>query len=226
MSNTPRYLTLAVFKQYLIGTRTDPLNPTVFNGAVTGTPDDNILNDAIIQAESAFDRMCGTGYDEQTYEAVQPIQSFVDGNGWLNLLARERVPVTAVSAVSIRNVYARNTTWQAITWDAGNDIILPNFAVTDTYPRPDAARVQIYPNPVLSGAAPDQILVRWDYAGGFATIPDSLQLIIAEIAVFLYKMRENPTGRIVNTAMGTTSNPLGFPPYIMDQVTLWMPSYG
>lgn len=222
-----RYLSLSLFKQYLIGQRTDPNNPTVFNGAVSGTPDDNILTDVILQAEATFDMMTSTGFDEQTYTSVEPIQSFVDGYGWLNLLARERGPISAVSAVSVRILAGANTAWQSVTWDAANDIILPSFDPTiDTYPRPESWRCRIYPANALPSSAPGEILVRWTYTGGFATIPEALSLQIAYMALYIYKTRETPVGRIVNAQLGSVVLPSNFPPSVIAQTKLWSPVYG
>jgi len=98
----PKYCTLTQLKQYLFGTRTDPNNPTVYSGVVSGTPDDALLTDCIYQAEAGFEMTVGSGYDEQSYVKVQSFLTFIDGNGILHIYARERGPVTAVTAVEVR----------------------------------------------------------------------------------------------------------------------------
>lgn len=226
MATDGKYCSLVLLKQYLLGTRTDPNNPTVFNQGVINTPDDTILSDCIMNAEAYFELQTGTGYDQQTYTSVAPFLNFVDANGWLHLFARERGPVTAVTAVSIRDVmFGSSVAWRPVTWDVNNDIILPPFAVTDTHPLPESWHVKLWPSPAFGPRASDQILVRWSYTGGFATIPQGLQLLIARMAAYIYKLREIPVGRVVNLPTGTITVPSNFPPDIRDQIKRWEPKY-
>ncbi len=220
-----KYCSLALLKQYIIGSRTDPNNPTVFNGAVSGTPDDTLLSDCILQAEATFEQTCGSGFDQQTYASVQPVLNFVDGNGWLHLFARERGPVTAVSAVSFRDIVAGKTSWDTVSWSASDGIILPNYAVTDTHPLPESWHVMLWPTSPLPSRATGQSLVRWSYTGGFATIPSSLALLIARYATYVYKFREAPIGTVTNLPLGTMTVPADVPPDIRRQMLLWSPVY-
>lgn len=226
MATDGKYLTLVQFKQFLLGTRTDPNNPSVFNQQVINTPDDAILSDLLLNAEAAFELMTGTGYDQQTYTLTQPFLNFVDANGWLHLFARDRGPVTAVSAVQYRDIlFGADTAWHPLTWDINNDIILPNFAATDTHPLPESWHVQIWPNPTLPPRATGQLLVKWSYTGGFATIPQSLTTLIARMAMYQYKLREMPAGKVVNQPLGTMTVPSNYPPDILKQIKLWSPKY-
>ena len=220
-----RYCTLDYFKAYLIGTRTDPNNPTVFNGAVTGSPDDQVLDECLLQAEAIFDQMTGSGFDQQTYTLVQPFQVFVDGNGWLNLLARERGPVTAVTAIQVRIVAAAALTWTPITWDASDGILLPPFYAGDTYPRPESWRVLVFPANPLPGVGPGQIFVKWSYTGGFATIPDALTNLVARMSTWIYKLRDSPLG-VTQSNMGNAIVALAMPDDIKAQIEFWKPVYG
>jgi len=225
ISTPTKYCSLSLFKQYLLGTINDPNNPTIFNGAVAGTPDDNLLTDCILLAETTFDKEIGSGFDQQTYTLVSPIQTFVDGNGWLHLWARERGPVTNVSAVEVRDVFGGSTTWDAVTWDVNNDIIYPPSTTLDKYPYPESWKIRIWPATPLAPSASGQIFARWSYQGGFNPIPDALSLLIAEAALFIYKSREMPIGKVVNMPLGTMTVPSNFPPYILRQFRLWSPIY-
>lgn len=216
-----KYLTLAEFKQYGIGTRTDQANPTVYNGAVSGTPDDQILSDVIHRAEAGFDQATGTGYDQQTYSQVASFQTFVDRNGWLHLFARERGPVTAVTAVRTRDLSSGGSwTAQAIVAD---DMLLPPYETT--YPHPESWHVRILTSPAIAPRATGQIVAQWSYTGGYQTIPQSLKNIIARWSWYLYKLREAPVEKVVNMPLGTLTVPLKIPPDIADEVMRWRPQY-
>jgi hypothetical protein len=220
-----KYCSLTLLKQYLIGSVVDPANPTRFNGNVINTPDDNILTDAISDAETTFELEAGMSYDEQTYALTQSHQTWIDQNGWVNLFARERGPVTAVSTVQVRDLLSSDRSWKPITWNA-DDIILPAFSLSDTHPLPESWRVQIIPTVALPSRATGTVLARWSYTGGFATIPDSLALLIAAAATYVYKRRESSLGIVQNQQLGTFSRPLDFPPDILRRFKLWSPIYG
>lgn len=227
MATDGKYLTLLQFKQFLLGTRTDPNNPNVFNQGVVNTPDDTILSDIIINAESAFELKTGAQFNQQTQTAVQPFINYVDGNGWLHLFAREAVPVTAVASITYRDImFGSDTSWHTITWDAVNDILLPSYAATDTYARPESAHVQIWPAPTLPPRAVGQLLVKWTYTAGFSTVPQSLITLIARMAMYLYKLREMPAGKVINQPLGTMTVPSNYPPDIIAQIEAWKPKYG
>lgn len=226
MTTDGKYMTLAVLKQYLQGTRTDPNNPTVFNGAVVGTPDDNLLTLCIEQAEIAFELATGSAFDQKTFTLVQPYQAFVDRNGWLVLYARDRGPVTAVTAVQVLNMTNGDTSFKTITWDTSNGIILPPFDAGDTHPHPESWKVIISPNPSMLPADRSELYARWSYTGGYAVAPDGLQSLIARMATYIYKLRDMPAGKVINQPLGTMMVPSDFPPDIRRQITLWSPVYG
>ena len=222
-----KYCTLALLKQYLIGTTAARSgNTTVFNQGVINTPDDNILSDCILQAESSFESLTGSGYDQQTYSLVQALSPFVDGNSWIHLFARERGPVTAVTAIQYMDVFDGDTSWTPLTWNATSGIILPPFAASDTHPHPESWHVMIYPNPALSNLATGQVLVQWSYTAGFSSIPPALQMLVARMAQYIYKLREMPAGKVVNQPLGTMTVPTNFPPDILKQIMAWSPVYG
>jgi hypothetical protein len=222
-----KYCTLVQLKQYMGLNKTDPNNTTVYNGAVQGTPDDAVLSNCIINAEATFEQKCGTGFDQQTYTLVQGFRPFVDGDNFLHIFARERGPVTAITAVQVRDVFSKSTTWQPATFDAANDVILPAFYSSDTHPLPESWHVKMYlQSPALLPRASGQILVKWSYTGGFATIPQSLTELIQQMANYIYKVREMPIGKVVNQPLGTMSVPSNFPPNIISQINLWKPVYG
>ncbi len=190
-----------------------------------GTPDDNILSACILDAEATFEIETGTGFDSQTYTQVAALLPFVDGNQWIHLYARERGPVTAVTSLEIRDIAGGQTSWQHVTWASADDIILPPYAATDTHPRPESWHVQIWPTTRIWPRATGQMLARWTYTGGFPTIPASLQMVIAQYATFIYKLREAPIGRTVNMPLGSIVTPQDVPPYIRHAIHAWSPQY-
>lgn len=223
MATDGKYLTLAALKQYGLGTIVDPLNPTVFNQGVTNTPDDALLSDCIIRAETIFDLSCGTGYDQQTYSNVQAFQTWIDRRGWLHLMARERGPVTAVTAVQIRDLEGANT-WQSVTFVA-DDLILPPFETN--YPHPESWHVMLSPTPAQPPFSTGQLLARWSYTAGYASnaIPQGLKNLVARLAWWIYKLREAPVAKVVNMPLGTMTVPLNIPPDIAKDIELWRPVY-
>lgn len=216
-----KYCTLAQLQQYGLGTRTNPANPTVFNQGVTGTPDDALLSDAIFRAEANFEMKCGTGFDQVVYTMTQAFIPFIDRNGWVHLFARERGPVTAVSALQLRNVSIGGA-WQTVTWGV-DDIILPPFETT--HPNPESWHVRIFPAQAQTNVSTGQLLARWSYTGGYATIPDSLTNLIARFAWWIYKLREAPVEKVVNMPLGTMTVPLNVPPDIKADIEVWKPVY-
>jgi len=182
------------------------------------------MSAAIIEAEADFEQTCGNAFDAQTYALVAGFVPFVDSQGWLNIYARERTPVTAVTALQYR--YRNAPTWQTLTWGA-DDIVLPPLGTADGYPHPDSGHVQIYPAPLLGQVSTGLIMVRWSYAAGFASnaIPQNLTNMIAEAAAYVYKRREVPFGVIQNGQLGTFSRPMNYPPDIMTRFRRWSTSY-
>lgn len=217
-----KYCSYNYLLQYIQGQRTDPNNPTVFNGAVQGTPDQEIVDECLLQAEAMLERECSSDFDQQTETLVQMFAPFVDSNGWIWGFARERGPVTAVTAAQILNIYCGSTTWVDLTIDP-NLIVLPS--PTTTHTRPESWRVLFKPTPWQYPAAQGQVLVKWTYTGGFATIPDSLTNLVARMAAYLYKLREAPIGRVVNGPFGQMTVPMIWPQDIQRQFTNWRPVY-
>lgn len=220
MSADGKYLTLDELKLYGLGAIADPNNPTIYNSAVQGTPDDSILSQSIQRAEMEFDRHCGVKFDDGAVTDAQAFLPFVDGQGWLHLYARERAPVTAVTAVSIRDLVSRST-WAPITLSA-DDVILP---INDGYSHPDSGHVKLYPNPSLPSRSTGQILVRWSYSGGFSVIPESMKAVVARLAWWIYKLREAPMAQVVMPNLGIMQIPIRIPPDIAADIDLWKPDY-
>jgi hypothetical protein len=187
------------------------------------TPDDAFLSQAIAWAEQKWNALCGCHFDEDEEANVQAFSPFVDGRGWLHLFARERIPVTAVAAVTVRDLTAASLAYKTLTLTADN-IILPPF--TDP-PRPDSAHVILLPAPALPPLSTGQLQVKWTYTGGYDTIPDSLISIIARLAWWHYKLREAPLGRVVTGAggLGLMEIPLAIPADIQADAKLWQPSF-
>lgn len=223
MSLDGKYVTLALVKQWASMQQAASTNPTVYNGAVQGSPDDNILAGAIQVAESDFDLNAGVGFDQQTFTKVQPRQVFVDSNGWLWLWPVERAPVTAITSVEVRDILNGATTWQTVTYTS-DDILLPPVYSFDTAPRAESWKVRIWPNPTMLSEGTTDLLARWSYTGGFASIPTSLSSLIAAMAYFIYKsQREAILGQLVTQPLGTmTFAPVVYPKTIKAEIDRWM----
>jgi len=219
MTTDGKYISLAEFKQYGIGSTVDPGDPNVYNGNISGTPDDATLSQSIFRAEAMFEQASGASYDQQTYALTQAWTPFVDNKGFLHLFARERGPVTAVTAIQTRNLFY-DTTWKAQTWTTDN-LILPYSGTT--HPSPEAWHVIVKTDNALPSASTGQLMARWSYTGGFATIPDSLKGIMCRLAWWIYKLRESPVAKVVNMPLGTMTVPLSMPPDIKADIDLWKP---
>lgn len=220
ISEDGRYITLSDLKLYGLGAIADPNNPTVYNSAVQGTPDDSVLSQCIQRAEMEFDRIAGIAFDKITSSTVQAFLPFVDGNGWLTMFAREHAPVTSVTSVSLFDMQG-NKTWTAVTFDS-DKIIYP---VNDGYAHPDCAQVKLYPATAMMPRGTGQIMVKWTYVGGFTTIPQSLKAIVVRLAWWLYKIREAPLTQITMPQLGVMQIPMKIPPDVYADILLWQPSY-
>jgi len=204
-----RYLKLADFKMYAI------------NGAtVLNTADDLVLTSSILRAEAEIDGTTKTAFDEQTHTLVRPMTAFVDYHGWLHLFSRERAPVTAVAAIQTRDLL-QDKGWVTTTWDT-DDLILP---VAMDPPRPDSWHVMVLPSNNVPTRATTEMLVRWTYTGGYATIPPSLQALTMRLAWWVYKLREAPLAKIVTAELGLMQIPLSIPPDIRADLRHWSPMY-
>ena len=215
-----KYITLDELKAYALGTIADPNNPSVYNNSVQGTPDDAVLTQCINRAEMEFDRIAGIAFDQQTVTDVQAFLPFVDGNSWLVLFARERAPITSVTSITLRDMRGTNQ-WNAQSW-ASDDIVLP---INDGYAHPDCAKVMIYPANSRVPTPTGQLLVKWTYVGGFATIPQSLKAVICRLSWWIYKLREVPINQIAMPNLGIMQIPLRIPPDINADILLWQPGF-
>lgn len=216
-----KYITLAELKLYGLGEVADPLNPTVYNGSVATTPDDSVLTQSIKRAEMEFDRIAGIQFNQQTLTLVSAFLPFVDGEGWLNIFAREVAPVTAVAALQYRDLKAPGEGWKTITLNA-DDVILP---INDGYAHPDSARVRIYNSNIPAPRSTGEILIKWTYTGGFSTTPDGVKALICRLAWWIYKLREAPLYKIVSAELGIMQIPLRIPPDVNQDILLWQPAY-
>lgn len=159
---------------------------------------DLALGDAVSWAEGMFISLTGSHFDQQTHTNVQPQRAFFSRMGELVLIARERAPVTAVSAVSVR--IPNTLGWTTLSWNT-DDILLP--PIYDP-PDPNAWRVTIFPNNILmQRVAADNLWVKWTYTGGYSPIPPSLHTVLLRMAWWKYKLREAPLGRINSEMFGT-----------------------
>lgn len=188
---------------------------------VNNASDDAAINQAIARAESAFDAIVGAGYDQQTYANVSPLSSFIDSNGWLWIKARERGPVTAVTAISIRYL-SMSGLWTPITWDATNNIFLPTLDTVPKTPYPDWWQVRVLPSTNLMTIDTRNLAVRWSYTGGFATIPDAIQGIVTRLAWWFYELRNAPLGKVLTLELGVQTVPTSMPPDIRADIESWM----
>jgi len=215
-----KYVALDELKLYILGSIADPNNPTVYNDAVQGTPDDSVLSQCIQRAEMEIDRIVGSKFDEDTFVLVNAFQVFVDGQQFLHLFAREAVPVTDISAIKYRDLLG-DRNWRDLSFTSG-DLVLP----PEDYSRPDSAHAMVYVgNSGLSSRGTGQIQAKWSYTGGFSEIPEWLKGITCRLATFVYRIREAPMYKIVDTKLGIMQVPLRIPPDIFADLVLLQPVY-
>ena len=212
-----KYVTLADANAYGIVPAT--------SASTTGS---SILQDDLNWAEGEFERIAGSQFDQQTETNVQPINGWVNRFGDMTLMAAERGPVTAVTALSFRVPGSSSpyNTWQAVTWDATNGIILPGGSNVSP-PRPNAWRVTITPaNFTLSAIPADDVLFQWTYTGGYANTPPPLKTLLLRMAWWKFKLREAPLGKIALPPMGMTEVIPSLPADLAMDCTLWQRTVG
>jgi hypothetical protein len=146
---------------------------------------------------------------------------FVDGMGFLHLFARENIPVTAVTAVQIKDLLGANT-WTSLSF-VSDDVVLPPGATIST--RPDSAHVYLKPSVALNSRTTGQIQARWTYSGGYTTIPTALKNTICRLAWYIYKLRDAPMYQTMIPSMGIMQMPIAIPKDILTDADLWKPSY-
>ena len=202
-----RYVTLKEVNGWMLDI--DPSSPL---------PNDDEMSMAIARAETIWDSLAGSRFDQQSYTLVQPLTVFVDGNNWLHLTAYESGPVTAVSAIQVMNTGAGESTWRVLNLPAST-ILLPPVT---TPPKPSAWEVRLRPAPSLSSAATGMIEALWTYTAGYATIPPALKAEICRLTVWVWKLtREAPLGIVKNPMLGLVDIPLSVPPDIKADALLW-----
>lgn len=187
----------------------------------TSPADDTFLQDAIDWAESTFEGLTGSQFNQQTFTLVQPKRVYGDRFGWLYLFAAEAGPVTSVSAIQLRSAWAN--TWQQITWTADN-ILLPTPDSVGP-PKANAWRVQVRPSTLNVASLDDnELLARWTYQGGYASAPPRLRMTIERMALWKYKLREAPLGRVSMPALGVTEVIPALPDDLLADIYRWQNS--
>ena len=186
--------------------------------SVATANDDSILQMAADRADMEIERETDSCFVQTTYTGVRPITSFIDGNGWLHMIAREGGPVSAVAKVEVMDLAGGSRVWQQV--DDLSGAILPS-SPTISPPEADAWSVMVWPALALYGKAKGQILVRWTYTAGYATIPNSLKALGTRLAHFIYKLREAPMGKVVTAELGLMTIPLSIPPDIRADLQGW-----
>jgi len=204
------YVQLAEFKQYF---------PITFpSGSSGSSADDTTLQQSLDRAEGEFNRIADTNFNQQTLVNEYPTRAWVDRNGMVTISARTTAPITSVT--SIQYLLPPIPTWQSLSWDPANGIFLPD---PSDPPRQWAWQVQVLPlgTPLMLQAA-DNIFFRWSYTGGYASPPSTLKALILRMAMFLYKLREAPLGRL-NSQPGMMSQPaiIRWPDDLQRSILVW-----
>jgi hypothetical protein len=190
-------------------------------GGVTEDTLDSVLGNEIEWAEDELAHHAGCDFYQQTVLLEQCPRPFIDGAGWLWLTAIKVAPVTAVTAIQIRDIGRGSRAWMPLVYTA-DDIITPVMSPDGV--TPDSWTVRVYPSsPVLGARSTGQILVRWSYVGGYAgnAIPPGLETIVNRLAWWHFKLREAPFGRISVGEMGIVIQPQGVPPDLVSAMDHW-----
>ena len=194
---------------------------TVNNPSNTTPTELSILTQALDRAEMAFESRAGSGFIEDTFTNTHPVNPFIDGDGFLWLIAREAAPITAVTSVSVMDMSTQPGVWQTVAWDT-NNLILPYVDTNPVRASQEWWTCKLLPtSPSLGPKARGKLTVKWTYKGGFASAPNSLAALICRLAWWEYKMREAPMGRIVTTELGLMELPLVIPPDVEADIKLW-----
>lgn len=191
-------------------------------GATTPAQD-VYLQQALDWAEGEFEGMAGKQFDSQAVTNETPLRASVDRFGWLTLVAAQRGPVQSVQAISIR--YAADNVWTALSWNATDNLILPP-ADTSGPPRAGGFTVRVKPDSGIRYFPDSDFMVRWSYTGGYATTPERLKAVIGRLALWKYKLREAPLGRVSVPAMGITEMIPAVPDDIRADIRVWTPQDG
>ena len=205
-----KYITLADLKAYFTSNH------------IIGATDDNFMYQAITRAEGQVDEYCGCSIDRGVQTLVLPSTAFVDKDGWMWLWAKEKGPVTDVSAIKFR--YPAGQGWKDAYWVPTDDIILPPVGAP---PSPEAWRVRVAFTPRIGPVPASNIMVKWSYAGGYGTlggspdIPSVLKAIVCRLAHWNYMMRDAPTGKVITAELGLMTIPLSIPPDIEADLNFW-----
>lgn len=205
-----RYTTVSELKVYGLD------DPTVTNPLK-----DPVLEQAISRAEMAIDLYTGTRFDAGGV-AGENARAWVDGDGWLWINVRRRGPVTALSAVQLRNLAARMP-WQIITWQV-DDLLLPYVDAGAGGPPVDGWQIRLYPAQLLPPLVSSQCVCQVSYTAGYATIPGGLKGITNRLAWWIYKLGEAPLGIVRNVDMHLMEVPVSIPPDIQADLNLWRPA--
>lgn len=189
-------------------------DPTLAN------PDDGTLTSAIERAESEFESLTGSSFQQTTYTDVQAHNALVDGYGWLWLSSSQAAPVTAVTSIKVRNLRDKPLTVDTLSWDA-NALLLPYVPTAVERVDPRWWTVRVLPTVAIPPIDPASLIVQWSYTAGFATIPLALESLINRLAWWVYKLREAPLGKVMMPELGLMEVPISMPPDIRSDMLLW-----
>lgn len=160
---------------------------------VRGTGDDARWDALRVAAEAVAKSFCKADVESASYT------EYLDGNGTRHLALRRR-PVTAVTSVEVAQFgsYGQGNESPYVAWTAGVDWALEYTATGPANSSKTGVLVRLKGNwPEHRSAVRDGTLawervpglgnVRVVYTAGYTTIPDDLQLAVAEICGYLFR---------------------------------------
>lgn len=183
----------------------------------TDIQDDAILQDAIDRAQADIDGLCGKSFLATTVTDEIAQRAYTDRAGILYVEAFAACPVRSVSALSWYGPYR---TWTVL-----------NLAATDVFLPPGHVPPSLRDNQVRfmgrDGTAPyanlssDKLIIKWTYAGGYATVPPALKQICTRLAWWHYELRKAPLGQVAYPQLGMIEIPDDIPRDILLSLNSW-----
>lgn len=184
-------------------------------GDIKTDAEDTLLQTDLDWAEATFEQRCGSAFDYATVTLETPSKAWVARDGSLTLIASARGPVVSVQAVQYRVM--GGTAWQTLSWTSDNILLPP----ASNSPHPRAWAVKIFTFALGVSQSPGDIYFRWSYTGGYQTTPSALSMILLRLALWKYKLREAPLGRVSVPALGMTEIIPSLPADIAHDMHLW-----
>lgn len=188
-------------------------------GIITSTnvADDAILQDAIDRAQADIDGICGKSFLASTVVDEIAQRAYTDRAGILYVEASQACPVRSVSALSWYGPYRQWTVLNLVN----TDVFLPPGHIPPNL-RDNQVRFMGRDSTVpYASLSEDKLIIKWSYAGGYATVPPALKQICTRLAWWHYELRKAPLGTVAYPQLGQIDIPVEIPKDVMRSLSSW-----